>query len=108
MTNARSAQAESYKHGPDGRFTKGTRGGPGGSRLAAKVSALRIALLDAVSQEDIKGIASALVEKAKGGDVPAAREVLERCLGKPEATDLAIQLERIEERLQEAKEKKKW
>ena len=95
--------------GPGGRFTKGNPGGPGNphARQAAK---LRSVLLSAVSEDDLRSIAAKLVERAKSGDLAAAREVLNRCIGKPDyakdpdALDLhAAQLEadRLEaERLQ--------
>ncbi len=38
--------------------------------------------MSAVSDDDLRAIASMLVEKAKAGDVMAAREVLDRMLGK--------------------------
>ena len=67
--------------GAGGRFAKGNPGGPGnpyGRRLAE----IRSVLMSAVSDDDLRAIASMLVEKAKGGDVMAAREVLDRMLGK--------------------------
>ncbi len=44
---------------------------------------LRSALLDAISPEDVRAIVTQLVQQAKQGDVQAAREVLDRALGKP-------------------------
>ncbi len=38
--------------------------------------------MSAVSDNDLRAIVSTLVEKAKAGDVMAAREVLDRLLGK--------------------------
>ncbi len=69
--------------------------------MARKATALRAALLDAVSPEDIKAIAEKLVEDAKAGSVAAARELLDRCLGKAEATDLALRIAELEEMLAE-------
>ncbi len=37
--------------------------------------------MSAVSDDDLRAIVSTLVEKAKAGDVMAAREVLDRLLG---------------------------
>lgn len=44
----------------------------------------RQALRDAVSMDDFVAVISALVEKAKGGDIRATQELLNRLLGKPE------------------------
>ena len=41
--------------------------------------------MDAVSDDDLRAIAAKLVERAKAGDLAAAREVLTRTIGK--ATD---------------------
>ncbi len=68
-----------------GRFAKGNAGGPGNPH-AAQVGQLRRALLDAVSGSDLRAIIAALIAKAKDGDTAAAREVLDRCLGKAEAS----------------------
>jgi hypothetical protein len=70
-----------------GRFTKNNRGGPG-NPFARQVAALRRALLESVTAEDIKAVAARLVEAAKGGDVAAARLLFSYGVGKPvEAVD---------------------
>lgn len=79
-----------------GRFTKGNAGGPG-NPFAAHVGRLRSALINAVSIDDMKAIVGALVKKAKGGDVAAAKIVLERCLGRPIEHDLLERLEELEQ-----------
>ena len=66
----------------NGKFAKGNAGGPG-NPYARRVARLRGLLLDAVSDDDLKAIVSAMVQKAKGGDLNAAREVLTRIIGKP-------------------------
>lgn len=69
-----------------GRFVVGNRVGRG-NPLAARVAALRKALFDAVTEEDITAAIKALVTQAKNGDVAAIRELLDRCIGKPGRTD---------------------
>jgi hypothetical protein len=65
-----------------GRFAKGNHGGPG-NPYARRTAALRSALLDAVTEADIRAIAKALVKRARDGEVPAVRELLDRLLGRP-------------------------
>jgi hypothetical protein len=73
--------------GPDGKFVKGNKGGPG-NPFARKIAAMRRAFFDAVTEEDLAAIARAMIEKAKAGDVAAARLVMQYTMGKPaEAVD---------------------
>jgi hypothetical protein len=73
--------------GADGKFVKGNKGGPG-NPFAGKVAAMRRAFFAAVTKEDIAAIAQAMIEKAKAGDVAAARLVIQYTMGKPaEAVD---------------------
>jgi hypothetical protein len=87
---------EERDHG--GRFVSGNKGGPG-NPFAAQAARLRSALFEAVTPEDLASVIQTLVAKAKGGNVPAAREVLDRLLGKPEAIDLLDRLAQLEELL---------
>lgn len=80
-----------------GRFAPGNTGGPGNPH-AAQVSKLRAALLESVTDDDLRGVMSALVKAAKGGSVPAARELLERVLGKPVELDIIERLDALERR----------
>jgi hypothetical protein len=76
----------------DGKFAAGNKcakGNPFGRRLAA----MRQAVLDAVSEDDVRAIMAALVGQAKGGDVAAARVVLQYAVGKPAA---AVEPDRVE------------
>lgn len=68
-----------------GRFAAGNAGGPG-NPYAKKVAEFRRALVDAVTPEDLEAVAKALVRKAKAGEIPAIRELLDRLLGKPVQT----------------------
>jgi hypothetical protein len=73
--------------GSNGRFLKGNKGGPGNPH-ARQAAALRQAFLAAVTAEDIATIAQAMIEKARQGDVAAARLVIQYSLGRPaEAVD---------------------
>lgn len=64
-----------------GRFVEGNVGGPGNPH-AKEVARLRSAMLSAVSVDDLREIVAKLVEEAKGGSIPAAKEILDRCLGR--------------------------
>ena len=66
--------------GVDGKFAPGNRFGQG--RPPGRTAELRDAMRDAVSLDDIQAIVRVLVAQARGGDVQAAREVLDRCCGR--------------------------
>jgi hypothetical protein len=66
---------------PDGRFAKGNKGGPG-NPFTKKVNQLRSALLRASTPKDVKEVMAALLKEAKAGDVAAAKEWLDRTVGK--------------------------
>ena|SRR3990172_2127122 len=91
-----------------GRFVKGNPGGKGNPR-AKQVADLRRTLLSAVTDDDLRRIVRMLIDKAVGGDVAAAREVLDRMLGKPKATveaDVNLSSDAgLAERLQRATER---
>lgn len=65
-----------------GRFVKGWKGGPGNPN-AARVEKLRNALLDAITEDTVREVVEALIKEAKGGNVIAMRELLDRTIGKP-------------------------
>lgn len=65
-------------HDSRGRFTSGNPGGRG-----RRIDALKKALENAVTAEDIQDIAEALKEKAKDGDIKAAELIFNRLFGKP-------------------------
>jgi hypothetical protein len=69
-----------------GRFTKGNKSGRG-NPFARRVAAMRQALMDAVSDEDVAAISKKMVELARGGDVAAARLVLGYVIGKPQPAE---------------------
>jgi hypothetical protein len=68
-----------------GRFTKGNPGGPG-NPFARHVAKLRSALVQCVSEEDIRQIAKGLLVSAKLGHLPSIRILLLYALGKPSGT----------------------
>lgn len=79
-----------------GRFAEGNRLGRG-NPMARRVARLRAALLRSVTADDIETVVRALIERARSGDVAAARELLDRCLGKGEGVDLLVRLEAVED-----------
>ncbi len=81
-----------------GRFLVGNPGGPGNPH-AARVAKLRSALLRAVTERELRAVVKALVEQARAGNIAAARELLDRVLGKPVEADLLERLEALEERV---------
>lgn len=83
-----------------GRFAKGNPGGPG-NPLAGTLSKLRAALVQSVTEDDIRQIAQTLLNLAKEGDMAATKELLMRTLGRPVEADLIERLERVEALLQE-------
>jgi hypothetical protein len=69
---------------PRGRFAAGNRGGPG-NPFARQTAALRQALVNAVTPQDIADIAAGLRDKARQGDVSACKLLFSYALGKPTA-----------------------
>lgn len=83
----------------NGRFLKGVwKGGPG-NPYVRQVAALRSALLNAVTPDDIDAVIRALIKKALEGDVPAIRELLDRVLGRPVEVDFVERLKALEDAL---------
>lgn len=67
----------------DGKFQKGNKAGKGTTSPVAKHrEKLSQAFKSAITEADMIEIAKALVIKAKDGDCKAAKEVLDRVLGK--------------------------
>ena len=98
-----------FQHNSDardgsGRFAPGNKGGPG-NPFARKVGLLRSALLETVTEDDMKAVAAKLVEMARGGHLPAFKELLERTLGRPIEADFLERLEELEKHLTQAQER---
>ena len=62
-----------------------------------QIASLRGAFFEAVTADDIREVVQALIGEAKSGNVAAAKELLTRVLGAPEAVDLMAQLTALEE-----------
>jgi hypothetical protein len=69
---------------PMGRFTKGNPGGPG-NPFARRVALMRQTMLEAVSDEDLREIVAALVNRAKRGEKDSVQILFDRLFGKPAA-----------------------
>ncbi len=83
-----------------GRFVPGNRMGRG-NPLARRANQLRVALYRECSAGDLSAVIRRLIDKARDGDVAAAKVLLERLLGPPVALDVATRIERLEVLLQE-------
>ena len=59
-------------------------------------SKLRAAMLKAVKVGDVKEIIGAMIDKARGGDVAAAKLLLQYTIGEPQPLDLIERLEQLE------------
>src|SRR5919109_2559853 len=66
-----------------GRFAPGNPGGPG-NPFARRTAELRREFLAEASGEDLRAVCRALLERAKAGDVAAAKLALSYLMGKPE------------------------
>src|SRR5258707_11370129 len=80
---------------PDGRFAKDNPGGPGNPH--ARHCARMLALLRAsISDQEMVAIIRMLVEKARAGDVSAAKLLMNYKLGKPGPAPNPDEMERDE------------
>src|SRR5262245_39302523 len=89
MTHAPSTSAANGRDATTGRFTAGNafaRGNP----FALKMAALRAALLQTITTDDVQAAARMLVQMARDGDLAAIKELLDRTIGKaPAAVELS-------------------
>ena len=69
-----------------GRFLPGNPGGPGNPH-AAQLAAWRATFTAAVTSEDLREVIVQLVEAGKKGEPWAVKELLDRCLGKPQPAE---------------------
>ena len=56
-------------------------------------------MLRAVTPQDLREVVAALLAKAKAGEVPAIKELLQRLLGPPVELDLLQRMEDLERNL---------
>lgn len=94
------------RNGADDRDTRG-RFRPGnkvarGNPHAKRVGELRSALLKAITPTAIRKATKALIREAEAGNVQAARELIDRAIGKPIEIDLLERIEALEARLTES------
>ena len=78
-----------------GRFMQGNRLGRG-NPVARQASRLRKALYAAVSPADLREVVQALVMQAKGGDVAAAKVLVQTLLGPPQSLDVLAVVAKLE------------
>jgi hypothetical protein len=98
MKNAKNSEpstAVNNGRNADGSFAQGNRFGTG-NPFAKKVAQLRSMLLSEIKPADIRKIIRLLIDKAKKGDIIAAKEVLDRAIGKSVEADLLQRLEDLE------------
>src|SRR5436190_17494002 len=81
-TDSPAAANPTSGRGSDGRFVKNNKGGPG-NPFNRQVAALRRALLNRITAEDIEEVLAILLIKAKSGDLAAIKLLLSYTLGKP-------------------------
>lgn len=80
-----------------GRFKTGNAGGPGNPN-ARQTADLRAMVRDAVTPEDLAEVVRVLIGKAKGGELAAIRELLDRTIGKATDANLSARIEELETR----------
>src|SRR5262249_34704969 len=98
-SNGSSAKSKPVRDA-NGRFVRGNPGGPG-NPFAHKVAALRKALINFVTVDDMKHVAFILKEKAMAGDLAAIKLLFQYVLGKPTETVNPDRLDIEEAKLQD-------
>jgi hypothetical protein len=95
MSRRKPSLTEANGRDGGGRFAAGN-GIAKGNPHAKRVNELRTALMEAVTPRDLRSIVAAMVKAAKGGDVVAAREVLNRTIGTPGQSEILQRIEALE------------
>jgi hypothetical protein len=85
MSEAISPETNPSREGrqANGQFAKGNQFGPG-NPFARKCAAFRAALMETVTEQDIKDIAIQLRDDAKAGDKAAIKLLFQYVIGKPQ------------------------
>src|SRR6516162_3209900 len=82
QANGSDTEAANGGRDSSGRFTKNNPGGPG-NPYARYTAAMRKAFADEATGDDLRQIARAMIDKARQGDVAAAKLVCSYTMGKP-------------------------
>ena len=80
------------------RFQPGNRGGPG-NPMASRIYHRRQLLQDAVSDEDFTAIVDKIVKDAKGGDLSAAKFLIERVAGSEKGNDGLFSADEVRDKM---------
>jgi len=79
-----------------GRFAPGNRLGRG-NPLAGRAAKIRAMLLRKLTPKTAGEIADRLIADAKAGDLASIRELLDRTIGRPAASELLERIEKLEQ-----------
>lgn len=82
MQKSPSPNGKNGQRDAHGRFAKGNKGGPG-NPYARQVANVRSLILEMVSEKDLRSIIKSLITSAQNGNIQAARELLNRLIGRP-------------------------
>ena len=88
----------------DGTFAAGNQAAKG-NPFARQVARLRSVLLESVTENDLRAIVQAVLDKARGGDLAAAKMVFDYTTGKPRGTPDPDKVDAEENELRERLEK---
>jgi hypothetical protein len=83
MSTEQAANPNTEHRDEKGRFTIGNPGGAG-NPFARQVAALRQALINAITPEEIQAVAKAMIQRAAEGNVQAAKLLFSYAIGKPQ------------------------
>jgi hypothetical protein len=83
MSTEHAANPTSEARDESGRFKTGNRGGPG-NPFARQVAALRQAILERLTPQDVQEIVGSLISLAKEGNFQAAKLLFAYGIGKPQ------------------------
>ncbi len=84
-----------------GRLKKGHSSGGRGNPHAGAASKFRAAIYECLTTEDIQDVLFSLLDEAKNGNVAAAKELLDRTVGKAEVgPDVLEKVELLENLMQ--------